>query len=143
MPRSTGPINKAPDKDATQIMITSFKSVEKGPGPTVGSKAAEEMRDKVDRAFPPKQVYVVPVERIDPQLIASQFPTTEALEPHDAKALATMLRSDEYIAGEISKTATGFRASADLVLTRDIAARQPLGMAEAPKMGDALNVLVK
>jgi len=141
--RPIGQVNRAPDKDATQIMITSFKSVEKGPGPTLGSKAAEEMRDKVDRAFPPKQVYVVPVERINPQLEASQFPTTESLEPHDAKALATMLRSDEYVAGEITKVGTGFRVTADLVLTRDISARQPLGIGEAPKMGDALNMLVK
>ena len=101
------------------------------------------MRRKVDGAFPFKQVYVVPVERIDPQLIASQFSTTEALEPHDAKALAIMLRADEYVAGEVAHAGTGFRASADLVLTRDITARQPLGVGDAPKMGEALNILVR
>lgn len=142
LPRSTGVQNRAPDKNASQIMITAFKSVEKGPN-NIGARAAEEMRNKVDGAFPFKQVYVIPVERINPQLEASQFPTTEALEPHDSKALAGMLRADEYIAGEITKTATGFRTTADLVLTRDINARQPLGVGEAPKIGDAINILVK
>lgn len=148
LPRTQGqPINRAPDKDATQIMITSFKAInplpnEKGEK-SLGATSAEEMRKKVDGAFPFKQVYVVPKERIDPQLIASQFSTTESLEPHDAKALAIMLRADEYIAGEMARVPAGFRATADLVLTRDIAARQPLGVGEAPKMGDALNLLVR
>lgn len=138
--------NRAPDKDASQVMITTFKAApsenalkEKG----LGYVASEEMRKKVDGSFPYKQIYVIPVERINPNLEASAFSTTDALEPHDAKQLAIAIRADEYVAGVVSKTATGYRAEADLVLTRDINARQPLGVGEAPKLGDAINMLVK
>ncbi|MEO7999267.1 MAG: hypothetical protein ABI852_17585, partial [Gemmatimonadaceae bacterium] len=139
--------NRAPDKDATQIMITSFKTFdtaendkkEKG----IAYLSSDEMRKKVESAFPYKQVYVVPVERINPNLIASQFSTTEGLESHDAKQLAVMLRADEFTMGTVERTATGYKATADLVLTRDLSARQPLGVAEAPKLGDAIGILVK
>ena len=140
--------NRAPDKDASQVMITSFKTTEKpapGKSPESGLAyvASEEMRRKVDGAFSPKQIWVIPVERINPNLVASAFSTTDALEPHDAKQLAVQIRADEYIAGTANKAGAGFKVEADLVLTRDINARQPLGSAEAPKLGDALNLLVK
>ncbi|MEO7362107.1 MAG: hypothetical protein ABI120_17385 [Gemmatimonadaceae bacterium] len=127
-------------------MITSFKSTDKTESEKkekgISYQAAEEMRDKVDGAFSPKQVYVVPVERINPNLVASQFSTTEGLEAHDAKQLAAMLRADEFVMGTVEKTATGYKVSADMVLTRDISARQPLGIGEAPKLGDAVKILV-
>ncbi|MGV3709802.1 MAG: hypothetical protein ACO1Q7_13290, partial [Gemmatimonas sp.] len=136
--------NRAPDKNASQIMITAFKTNDTVKGEKgTGAMAAEEMRRKVDGSFPFKQVYVIPVDRINPNLEASGFSTTEALESHDARQLAVALRADEYIAGVANKSATGYRATADLVLTRDVAARQPLGVGEAPKLGDALNLLVK
>lgn len=145
LPR-TSAANRAPDKDATQIMITSFKSNDKAENDKkekgIAYMASAEMRDKVEGAFPFKQVYVVPVERINPQLIASQFSTTEGLEGHDAKQLAAMLRADEFIMGNVERTPAGFKVSADMVLTRDIAARQPLGVSEAPKLGDAIKGLV-
>jgi len=140
--------NRAPDKDASQVMITSFKSTEKAPpgkSPEngLGYQASEEMRRKVDGAFPAKQIWVIPVERINPNLVASAFSTTDALEPHDAKQLAVQIRADEYIAGTANRVGEGYKVEADLVLTRDINARQPLGVGEAPKLGDALNILVK
>src|SRR6185436_7611914 len=120
-------------KDASQVMITSFKTTEKPPAGKpaeqgLAYQASEEMRKKVESAFPYKQIYVIPVERINPNLIASAFSTTDALEPHDAKQLAVQIRADEYIAGVINKSGAGYKAEADLVLTRDINARQPLGV---------------
>ena len=140
--------NRAPDKDASQVMITSFRSNEKagaGKAPENGLsyQAAEEMRRKVDGAFSYKQIYVIPVERINPNLTASAFSTTDALEPHDAKQLAVQIRADEYIAGTANKVGDGYKVTADLVLTRDINARQPLGAGEAHKLGDAIELLVK
>lgn len=144
---SVSQANRAPDKDATQIMITSFKTLDKAENDKkekgIAYLASDEMRRKVDGAFPPKQVYVVPVERINPQLIASQFSTTEGLEAHDAKQLAVMLRADEFIMGTAERTPGGFKVTADMVLSRDLSARQPLGVGEAPKLGDAVGMLVK
>lgn len=145
--RSMGAMaDRGPDKDAMHVMITTFKAPaaenaqrEKG----LGYLAAEEMRDKVEGAFPPKQIWVIPVDKINPFLTASGFSTTDALEPHDAKQLSVQIRADEYIAGTVARTAAGYRVEADLVLTRDINARQPLGVGEAPKLGDAIKIIVK
>ncbi|MEP6833212.1 MAG: hypothetical protein ABJB74_07445 [Gemmatimonas sp.] len=138
--------NRAPEKDASLVMITSFKAPtsenplkDKG----IGYLAAEEMRKKVEDAFPAKQIYVFPVDRINPQLQASNFSTTEGLTIHDAKQLAIIMRADEFIQGSATRTATGVKVEADLVLSRDINALQPLGVAEAPRVGDAVAVLVK
>jgi len=139
--------NRAPDKDASQLMITSFKVLDKSENNKkekgLAYLAGEEMRKRVDDAFSPKLVWVIPVERLNQQLDASNFPTTEGLAIHDAKALGGIIRADEFIQGTAVKTATGVRVDADLVLTRDIAARQPLGFYEAPKLGDAIAGLVK
>ena len=136
--------NRMPDKDAAQVMITSFKSSEHAPRGTapekvLGYQAAEEMRKRVDGAFPSKQLFVIPVERLNLNLEASNFSTTDGLDLHDAKALASISRADEFIAGTVAKTASGFKVDADLVLTRDINARQPLGVVEAPKLSDAID----
>lgn len=139
--------NSAPDKDATQIMITSFKTADRAENEKkekgIGYMASDEMRRKVDAAFGTKQVYVVPVERINPQLQASQFSTTEGLEAHDAKQLAVMLRAEEFVMGTAERTPTGYKVTADMVLSRDLSARQPLGVGEAPKLGDAVSILVR
>lgn len=146
LPRSTGqPVNRAPDKNAAQIMITSFQSNDflkskKGSG----ALAAEEMRRQVARAFSPEELYVTPRERLRTNWEHSPFPQEEVdLHPYDAHALAIMLRTDEYIVGSIVRTGARFRVEADLVLTRDLKARQPLGVGEDEKIGDAIKSLVR
>jgi len=139
--------NKVPHKDAKQVMITAFKGAPPGPadkGKWLGVQAAEEMRNKVEDAFQPRQVFVIPVEKINSQLEPSGFSPNEGLALHDSKTLAVTMRADEFVSGSIARTASGgYRAEADLVLTRDVAARQPLGVGEAPKLGDAIELLVK
>ena len=44
---------------------------------------------------------------------------TDALAPHDARALAGLVRADEYLTGTVTKIPTGFRIEANLVLARD------------------------
>jgi tetratricopeptide (TPR) repeat protein len=131
---------KGPEKGAVYVMVTAFKSADKGPK-SIGGEAADEMRDRMEHDFPARQMWVIPKERINPNLEASGFSTTEALAVHDAKALASMLRADEYIAGSVVKTGTGYKVDGELVLTKDITARQPLGAVEAPKLGDAIKGL--
>lgn len=145
MPRDTGSQRRAPDKNATHIMIPTFVTVERARRPNIGVQAAEEMRRQVADAFSPKEVYVIPSERMVYGFHDGLFSAEElALEPYDAKALATMLRAGEYIMGSIERTSEGeFRVQAELVLTRDLNARQPLGVATSRKMNDAIEVLVR
>lgn len=125
--------NRVPDPNATRVMVAVFRSAEKG----LGVQAADALRSRMGSDFPFKQVYVLPKQDIVATLEASGFPVADALEPHDQKALATILRADEYLAGTVSKTATGVKVDAQLVLARDNTLVQPLGTYEAKSVGDA------
>lgn len=129
--------NRVPDPNATRVMVAVFRSGEKG----LGVQAADAVRSRMTSEFPFKQVYVLPKQDLTATLEASGFPVTEALEPHDQKALATLLRADEYVTGTVSKTATGVKVEAALVLARDNALVQPLGTYEAKSVGDASKLL--
>ena len=130
-------INRVPDPNAKRIMVTVFKGNVSSPAEKdLGVRAADELRSRIGSDFPFKQVYVLPKTEINSYLEASGFPITEALAPHDARALAVIVRADEYITGGIVKTPTGFKMEANLVLARDNTLVQPLGTYEAPKMGE-------
>ena len=138
--------NRVPDKDAAFIMVTAFKSPsaevalrERG----IGAQAAEALRSKISSDFPFKQLYVLPKERIEPNLVASGFSTTEGLALHDMKALAGMLRADYYISGTANRTPGNVKLTGDVVLTRGVTFRQPLGTFEGPKLDVAVGLLSK
>lgn len=145
IPRSAVPANRAPDKHAMQILIPMFKSADKGPAPTLGARAAAEMRKQVSEAFPLKEVYVIPDQHFFyTGFEHGQFNTAEALGAHDTKALAGMTRADEYMMGSVERTSDDrFRIEAELALTRDFDARQPLGVAESKSISEATKVLVR
>ena len=132
--------NRVPDPNAKRVMVTVFKS----PPPAnaraqnVGVNAADALRSRITSEFPFKQVYVLPRTEINSYLEASGFSTTEALAAHDARALASLVRADEYISGKADPTPTGFKVEAFLVLARDNSLVQPLGTYEAPKMDAAM-----
>ncbi len=129
--------NRVPDPNATRVMVAVFRSAEKG----LGVQAADALRSRMGSDFPFKQVYVLPKQDIVATLEASGFPVADALEPHDQKALATILRADEYLAGSVTKTETGVKVDAQLVLARDNSLVQPLGVYEAKNVGDAAKLI--
>ncbi len=131
--------NRVPDPNATRVMVSVFKAGEKG----LGVQAADALRSRMTSEFPFKQVYVLPKQDINATLEASGFPTTDALQPHDARALANLLRADEYLTGTVTKTAAGFKVDGALVLARDNALVQPLGSYESGKLNDAAALVSK
>lgn len=132
-----GTQNRVPDPNAKRVMITVFKSPQNKLGDkSLGVQAAEAMRSRMDSDFPYKQVYVLPKTEINGYLEASGFPVDDALAPHDARALASLVRADEYLTGTITETEAGFKLDANLVLARDNSLVQPLGAYEAKKMSD-------
>ncbi len=132
-------INRVPDPNAIRVMVSVFKAAEKG----LGVQAADAVRSRMTSEFPFKQVYVLPKQDINATLEASGFPTADALQPHDARALANLLRADEYITGAATKTATGYKVEGALVLARDNALVQPLGSYDAPKLDAAAGMVSK
>lgn len=136
--------NRVPDPNAKRVMVTTFKTSTANPAErNLGVQAADELRSRIGSEFPYKQVYVMQKTEMNAFLEASGFPTTEALAPHDARALATQLRADEYLTGTATKNAAGFKIEANLVLSRDNTLIQPLGTYEAPKMGDVMKLVSK
>lgn len=136
--------NRVPDPNAKRVMVTVFKGVASdAKEKDVGVKAADELRSRISSEFPFKQVYVLPKTEINSYLEASGFPTTEALAPHDAKALASLVRADEYVTGVATQSAAGYKVEANMVLSRDNTLVQPLGVYEAPKMGDVMKLVSK
>lgn len=136
--------NRVPDPNAKRIMVTVFKSAAAGPKEkNVGVLAADALRSRIAQDFPWKAVYALPKTEINSYLEASGFPTTEALAPHDARALASIVRADEYLTGQASQSPAGFKLEANLVLARDNALVQPLGTYEAPKMDAVVQMVSK
>lgn len=132
--------NRVPDPNAIRVMVSVFKASEKG---QLGVQAADAVRSHMTSEFPFKQVYVLPKQDINATLEASGFPTADALQPHDARALANLLRADEYVTGTVTKTPAGFKVEGALVLARDNALVQPLGSYEAPKLDAAAGSVSK
>jgi tetratricopeptide (TPR) repeat protein len=124
---------------APRVMITVFNSAEKD----LGLKATEELRSRIAHDADARKLAVVPKEDINKTLEASGFSTTEPLASNDAKALATILRADEYIEGIASRTPTGVKLEPRLVLARDQNVAQPLPAAEAAKLDQAAAAVSK
>jgi hypothetical protein len=131
--------NRVPDPNAVQIMVPVFRSADR----RLAVDAATAVRSRIDQDFSAKQLYATPAQNLTANLEASGFSTTEALLPHDAKALANLLRADEYLQGAVSRGPAGFRLEASLVLQRDNSLVQPLGVFEAGSMNAAAALLTK
>jgi tetratricopeptide (TPR) repeat protein len=129
-PMAAATAQRAP-QPAARLMVATFASADK----EAGVRVAEEIRQRVTRDFDIKDLYVLPKKDIDATLVASGYSTTEALAANDAKALASLLRADEYIDGMVTKTPTGIKVDARLVLARDNTVSQPLPSAEGSNPG--------
>ncbi len=137
---SAQPQRRAPQPNAKFMLVEVFH--EGGlPEKELGLKAADEMRRRIGRVISNKEVHLIPREDMLGLLEQSGFPKDAPLEPHDARALASALRADEYITGRATKSEAGYTVTANLVLTRDNSLVQPLGSATAPKLNDAINQL--
>ena len=134
-------VTSAHAQDAkSRITVMTFQSSEKG----AGAKAADQLRDQLRDKFDAKDVYVLPTKDVNNTLVQSGFSPTEPLAPSDEKALANLLRADEYVTGDITKGATGpFTVDARLVLARDNTLSQALPPATSPKIGDATDAVSK
>lgn len=108
------------------LMVTTFHSSEAG----LGVQAAEAIRSRLTRDVDAKKLLVIPQKDVHSTLTASGYSTTEALQSNDARALANLLRADEYMEGTVTKTPSGVKLEARLVIARDNTIQQPLPPAE-------------
>jgi tetratricopeptide (TPR) repeat protein len=129
---------KAPGKDAKHLLVVpAFVSADKA----LGCAAANEVRTRLDDDADSKVLWIIPQQHIDETLKASGFPPCQPISPTDDKQLSQQLRGDAYLDGTATKTPTGVRIDAKLVLARDASAAQPLPPAEAPKLSEAAKLV--
>ena len=139
MPVASATAQRRPPDPVPRVMVATFQSADK----ELGIKAAEELRNRITRDVDARKLVVIPKNDINKTLEASGYSTTEALQPNDAKALASLLRADEYIDGVATKTPTGVKLEARLILARDQNIGQPLPTAEAAKLDQAASAVSK
>lgn len=139
LPLAGASAQRRPSEPVPRVMVATFQSADK----EVGVKAAEELRNRITRDVDARRLFVIPKSDIYKTLEASGYPTTEALQPNDAKALAVLLRADEYIDGVVTKTPTGVKVDARLILSRDQTLGQPLPSVEAGKVEQAAAAISK
>src|SRR5919201_1528679 len=122
----------APPEGVPRLMVTPFRSAEKG----VGSQAAEEVRTRVQSDVGIKNLFVIPKAAVCANLEASGFSCDSTPDPITSKLLATQLRADEYLEGTVPKAQGGaYRLETRMVLTRDNSMVQPLPPVSGNKLG--------
>ena len=129
---------KLPD-ETPRALVVAFRSPEKGTGTNLG----EQIRTKLQADIPIKQMYVIPKATICANLEASGFPCDSMPDAITSRLLATSLRADFYVDGIVTKTGTGYKSDARLVLARDNSMVQPLPSISGNKLGDIASQISK
>lgn len=124
---------------APRVMVATLQSTDA----QLGQQAADALRSRISHDIDNQKVVVISKQDIENTLKASGYSTTEALQLGDARALAVLLRADEFLDGVVTKTPTGYKIESRLVLSRDQTLQQPLPAAEAPKVDAAAAMVSK
>ena len=107
------------------ILVTNFESGA-GTDAKAGRKAADEVRDRLEKLVNDKQADVIPGYAIRQKLELSGIQADSALHPGDVRMLAREVRADEYVLGTVRKVQGGVQVSGHLMLVRDPRLRQPI-----------------
>lgn len=130
---------RTPNPNAPRLVVGTFRSNDK----KLSLSASEEMRSRLNADIPFRMLSVLSSADYKTVVEQSGYPYDEALSGGDLNSLAKLLRTDEYMEGTVEKTATGFKLTAVLVLTRDPALQQPLPAVEGDKMGKVASAMSK
>ena len=133
------PLAAQSNKTGERVMIPTLQSSDK----ELGVQAAEAIRNQLTKQTNIRDLVVVPKADINNSLQSSGYSTTEALAPGDAKALATLVRAPQYVDGTVTRTPTGYKIDARLIISRDMTKGQALPSAQAAKLDDAANQVAK
>jgi tetratricopeptide (TPR) repeat protein len=119
-----------------RFLVPILRSGEAG----LGKQAGELLRERMGDQFMLRSLWIIPKSDIENTLVASGYSQTEALNANDLKALAQLLRAEEYVDAIITKTAGGFEAEAYLLLVRGEGMIQPLPKVSNAKLNDVAKI---
>jgi tetratricopeptide (TPR) repeat protein len=136
---AASPVLAQSTKTGERVMIPTLQSSDKD----LGVQAAEAIRNELQKQTNIRDLVVVPRADIDNSLRSSGYPTTEALAPSDAKALATLVRAPQYLEGTVAKTPTGYKIDSRMIISRDMSKGQALPTAQSAKLDDAASQVAR
>lgn len=139
LPAGAQPARLQPGPNTPKMLVQVFRSADKIAGP----EAADALRDRLSRAFPPRALWVIGREELVQFLQQSGYNPNEQLGRGDEAQLAKIMRADDYIRGQITKVGDNYKVEAWLVLTRDNSLTQPLPPSEGTRPDRAVVGLVK
>lgn len=122
-----------------RMMVAPFRGNEVGLGP----KVSGQVIDKLTSDIPIKNLFVIPQKAVCDNLKASGFSCDSTPDPITSKLLATQLRADQYLEGNVTKSADTYKLETRMVLTRDNSMVQPLPDLQGNKLGDLIDKLSK
>lgn len=136
---SVAQATRTPNPNAPRLVVGTLRSNDK----KLSVQASEELRSRLGSDIPFRLLTVITSADYKTVVEQSGYPYDEALTSGDLNSLAKLLRTDEYMEGAVEKTATGFKVTAVLVLTRDMQLSQPLPAAEGDKLSRVAALLTK
>ena len=122
-----------------RMMVAPFRGNEVGLGP----KVSGQVIDKLSSDIPIKNLFVIPQKAVCDNLKASGFSCDSTPDPITSRLLATQLRADQYLEGNVTKNADNYKLETRMVLTRDNSMVQPLPDLQGNKLGDLIDKLSK
>jgi tetratricopeptide (TPR) repeat protein len=124
------------------LLIMNFSP---GPGADLrlGRRAADAVRDRVDKLVNKREVEVIDGDNIRTQLERAGYSADTTFSPGEARAIGRFLRADEFLVARVMATPAGTRISGHLVLLRDDNLRQPLPEVTATKLDSAAHLFAK
>jgi hypothetical protein len=128
---------RIPNADAPRMLVATPRSADK----KLSAAAADALTGRFSADIPFRTLWVLPRADVTRTLDGSGYPVDEALSSDDVNRLAKLLKTDEYIESEVTKTETGYRIEAKLVLAKDQELQQPLIVAEADKLDKAAAII--
>jgi tetratricopeptide (TPR) repeat protein len=109
----------------------------------LGRRAADAVRDRVDKLVNKREVEVIEGDNIRTQLERAGYSTDTTFSVGEARAIGRYLRADEFLVARVASTPSGTRLSGHLVLLRDEHLIQPLPDVSAPKLDSAAQLFAK
>ena len=129
----TAQTSRGPSQDTPRILVAVFASNER----LAGVQVADAVRSRVSNGANPRYLYVIPKNDIVNYLESSGYKADSSLGPSDLKELARLLRADEILYGQATRTAAGFVIEPRLLLARDPTVAQPLPAVTVREPDDA------
>ena len=109
----------------------------------MGRRAADAVRDRVDKLVNKREVEVIDGDNIRTQLERAGYSPDTTFDLSGARVIGRFLRADEFLVAHVSSTPAGPRISGHLVLLRDEHLRQPLPDATAPNLDSAAHMFAR